>query len=412
MQLPKSLSASVLGLLALLNGANGAATPSKMVASTYFAGFHANEGFPVSAMPWDRYNDVKYAFAETTPDGGLSIAKAAPDQLPVFVAAAHKHCVKARVSIGGWTGSRYWSTSIGSAANRTAFVKTCLDFVKKYNLDGFDIDWEYPNRQGIGCNAINKDDTANLLKFLQEVREDPHGKKLYLTVAASLFPWNDASGAPSKDLSGFAKVLDNIMLMNYDIWGPWLATGGPNAPLYRSCDARNNQGSAEDAVTSWEAAGVPASKLVLAVPAYAHGFSVTNKDAFANGKLSEYPPQNASIRFQGSSWDNDPPIDECGNKNPPGGTYTFWSLVTEAKFLDQSGNPAPGIAYVWSNCSRTPALYSKERDIWVSYDNARSFAEKGKFILANKLAGFTMYEAGGDYHNILVNSIRKATGMD
>jgi chitinase len=48
--------------------------------------------------------------------------------------------VKARVSIGGWTGSRFWSTSVGSAKNRTAFVKTCLDFVKKYDLDGFDIE--------------------------------------------------------------------------------------------------------------------------------------------------------------------------------------------------------------------------------------------------------------------------------
>jgi chitinase len=89
------------------------------------------------------------------------------------------------------------------------------------------------------------------------------------------------------------------------------------------------------------------------VPAYGHGFSVTNKDAFSNGKLSEYPPQNGSTRFQGSSWDNDPPIDVCGNNSPPGGTYTFWSLITEAKFLNSKGDPAPGISYVWSNCSKT-----------------------------------------------------------
>lgn len=412
MRLSKSISASALGLLTLLGGVDSAATPSGLVASTYFAGFHANRGFPVSAMPWDKYTDAKYAFAETTSDGGLNISKSAPDQLPLFVAAAHEHGVKARISIGGWTGSLYWSSSIASAENRTAFVKTVLDFVKEYDLDGFDVDWEYPNRQGIGCNTINKDDTANLLKFLQEVRENSFGKKLYITAAASVFPWNDASGAASTDLSGFAKVLDNIMIMNYDIYGAWLPTGGPNAPLYRSCDPRNNQGSAEDAITSWEAAGIPSRQILLGVPAYGHGFSVNGTSAFSGGHLNEYPPQNSSDRFQGSSWDDDPSTDECGNYNPPSGTYTFWSLITEARFLDVAGNPAPGIAYTYSNCSKTPALYSRERDIWVSYDNARSFADKGKFVLEKKLGGFAMYEAGGDFNNILIDAIRKATGFE
>ena len=40
----------------------------------------------------------------------------------------------------------------------------------------------------------------------------------------------------------------------------------------------------------------------------------------------------------------------------------------------------------------------------------QSFAAKGKFILDTKLRGFSMWEAGGDYNNILVNSIREAGG--
>jgi chitinase len=58
----KTLSASLVGLLSL-SGASAAASQSGLVASTYFAGFHANRGFPVSSMPWDKYTDVKYAFA-------------------------------------------------------------------------------------------------------------------------------------------------------------------------------------------------------------------------------------------------------------------------------------------------------------------------------------------------------------
>jgi hypothetical protein len=99
---------------------------------------------------------------------------------------------------------------------------------------------------------------------------------------------------------------------------------------------------------------MPASQLVLGVPAYGHGFSVNNTSAYgANHKLNLYPTQNSTDRFQGSSWDNDPRVDDCGNPSPPGGTYPFWSMITEAKFLDVYGNPAPGISYTWDNCSKT-----------------------------------------------------------
>lgn len=52
--------------------------------------------------------------------------------------------VKALVSIGGWTGSRYFSTSLGSAANRTVFVKTCMDLINQYQLDGLDFEYGPP----------------------------------------------------------------------------------------------------------------------------------------------------------------------------------------------------------------------------------------------------------------------------
>lgn len=46
----------------------------------------------------------------------------------------------ALVSIGGWTGSQYYSTAVGSAENRTAFVKTVIGLVSKYELDGVDFE--------------------------------------------------------------------------------------------------------------------------------------------------------------------------------------------------------------------------------------------------------------------------------
>ncbi|KAK2042639.1 family 18 glycosyl hydrolase [Colletotrichum somersetense] len=390
-----------------------AAEPCGMVASTYFAGYHANRGFPVSSIPWEKYTDVKYAFAETMADGSLNLSKSAPDQIPAFVAAAKAHNVKALISMGGWGGSMYFSSAIATPENRTAFVKTALDLVAQYDLDGLDFDWEYPNRQGLGCNTINANDTANFALFLQELRQKSP-KQLYLTAAASLFPWNDATGAQSTNgaLAPFAESLDYLMVMGYDIYGAWAATGGPNAPLAFTCDPRNNQGGIKEGVAKWVTAGIPTEKIVLAVAAYGHGFSVNSTSAFtAPGVLNAYPPQNSSHRFQGSSWDDDPPIDQCGNAQPPSGTYTFWSMITEGKFLDESGNPRTGIATGYDNCSQTPFLYDEAAQIWVSYDNVKSLSVKGNYITSNKLAGFAMWEAGGDYKNILLDAIRSSVGL-
>lgn len=107
-------------------------------------------------------------------------------------------------------------------------------------------------------------------------------------------------------------------------------------------------------IDKWIAAGLPADKLVLGVAAYGHGFRVNSSSALGNGtELAMYPDFNKTDLFQGSSWDNDPPIDDCGNAASPGGTYPFWSLVTEAGMLDEAGEPKEGIVYGYDNCSQT-----------------------------------------------------------
>ena len=48
--------------------------------------------------------------------------------------------VKASASIGGWAGSQWYSSNVGSPENRTSFVKTVTDFAEKYGLDGIDFE--------------------------------------------------------------------------------------------------------------------------------------------------------------------------------------------------------------------------------------------------------------------------------
>ncbi|KAK8061925.1 hypothetical protein PG994_008291 [Apiospora phragmitis] len=397
-----SVEATCLPRAAAANGSTG----SGIVASTYFAGYHVNKGFPVADMPFEKYTDVKYAFAETEPDGSLNLTQSAPDQIPAFVSAAKSKGVKAMISIGGWTGSRYFSSMFGSAENRTAFVKTCLDLVNQYKLDGLDFE---PRLQR------DQQGRHRQLPLLPPGAAQRHHGQVPVADRRRLpVPWYGPDGASSTDLGGFASVLDYVMIMNYDIYGAWAATAGPNAPLAFGCDARNNQGGGKEGVAKWAAAGLPMNRLVLAVPAYSHSFSVTPAAAFPNGTagpLSAYPAQNSSNRLQGGSWDSDPPIDPCGNPQPHSGTWTFRAMIEEGKFLDAQGNPAKGMATGYDNCSQTPFLYDESRQTWISYDNVQSFTAKGQYVKSSGLAGFATFEAGGDYKNILVDAIRAAVGL-
>jgi chitinase len=53
-------------------------------------------------------------------------------------------------------------------------------------------------------------------------------------------------------------------------------------------------------------------------------------------------------------------------------------------------------------------VYSPASWVKVSYDDARSFDAKGTWLAQNGLKGFSMWEAGGDYQDILLDSIRSA----
>ncbi|KAM6502786.1 endochitinase [Amanita muscaria] len=387
---------------------------SPKVAAAWYGDWSADSNPPVSVsqLSWSKYTHMIYSFAKTTPDvKQLDLSDADPQLLPKFVEEAHKHGVKASISVGGWTGSRFWSSNVGSAANRTSFVNTLTAFVLKYNLDGLDFDWEHPGTQGIGCNVVNPKDTANFLSFLRELRQHPVGAKLVLSASTSILPFVDGTGSPSTNVAQFADVLDWIAIMNYDVYGPWSDVVGPNAPLNDSCaPPAYQQGSATSTIKQWTAAGFPTSKIVLGVAAYGYSFTVKPSDALKGGSLVPYPPFDKSNIPIGDSWSSPAGTDVCGNLTPNDGTVNFWGAVALG-YLDYNGKPQKGIAYRYDTCSRTAYAYNTTIGIMISYDDTTAFSEKGTFIRSLGLLGFSMWTAGGDYQDLLLDSIRSSTGF-
>lgn len=164
-------------------------------------------------------------------------------------------------------------------ANRRAFVASCIDTFIRGNFragvhepgifDGFDIDWEYPHAE----------DAANFRALLEEFRREMRAARpgLRLSIAVGHSP----RMLPETNLSAVAGIVDQVGVMNYDYTGPWSKTTGFLAPLFADPGDPRHSNSIEKNISDYEAAGVPAEKLLMGVPFY--GYSWTSVEATNNG---------------------------------------------------------------------------------------------------------------------------------
>jgi chitinase len=178
----------------------------------------APPSFPPSKINFGKVDVVDFAFS--VPDESFNLtwddADTAPSLLNSLVSSAHSQGKKVKLSIGGWTGSKYFSSAVRTNASRSVFAKNIVSAYHSYSLDGIDIDWEYPGAEGESGNIVSPADTQNFLEFLGLLRETLPEEAL-LTATSTDSTFTNALGNPSVDMSSFADVLDWVLLMNYDV---------------------------------------------------------------------------------------------------------------------------------------------------------------------------------------------------
>ncbi|KAI8319794.1 chitinase [Martensiomyces pterosporus] len=352
----------------------------------------------MDGVDFSKYTHVNMAFAIPKEDGSFSFE--GDWFLPQVVSDLHSKGVKVLMSIGGWTGSNYFSGIAKNPSTCDAFIKNVVSYIKENNLDGIDIDWEYPGRVGNKCNAIDKqNDTPNFLKLLQGLRKSMDsaygaGKKL-ITLAVRVEPFDGPSG-PSTDVSAFAKAVDHANLMQYDINGGWANVTGPNAP-FKFEKGKGEQLSFVSAIDAWTKAGWPAKQLTAGLGFY--GRSTTALGDMTTDKNNMYQRQLTNVPLgdkEDANW-----YDSCAGASANSGTWQ-WKNLRSQGVLTGPETAAPPWVRMWDEKTQTPWLFNPQTKIFISYDDPKSLQVKVNYAAEKGLAGVMIWSMNMDYNGELL----------
>jgi chitinase len=318
---------------------------------------------------------INYAFASLQ-NGRIANGFANDDRnLAALVALKRqKPSLTVLISAGGWGRSCGFSDVALTRQSRAVFIASVDDYVSRHELDGLDIDWEYPGIPGASKN-FRPEDRQNYTLLLMELRQSFNKlekrlhRRLYLTVAAGAF----SNFLAHTEMNKVARIVDTVNLMAYDYYDSDDTITGHHAPLFTN-PADPRRISADRSVQEFEQAGVPAYKIVLGVPFYSHTWS-------------QVPAAGHGLFQPGTPLADGQP-DATPETLLKRGFIRFWDPIASA-----------------------PYLYNPETKVFVSYDDPQSLAAKCRYVLHHKLRGVMFWDYELDSTGALLDAVDAGLGV-
>lgn len=274
--------------------------------------------------------------------------------------------LKVVISIGGWTWSGNFSDAVLTDTARAAFAASAADIVRKYDLDGIDIDWEYPARKGLKGNIYRPEDKVNYTLMFRDLRHALDSikvktHKLYLLTCA-VGGFKDFVN--NTEMGKAQQYLNYINLMTYDFNQK---VAGHHSNLYKSKKYKDKN-SAKKAIKAFIAAGVPTEKLVMGLPFYGRVYNLASDTKKGIGD---------SILSHDKGW---------------GYTIIRDSLINQNGYIAYRDKKA-----------KAPYLYNAAKRQFVTYDDEWSVRKKCKYVLSHKMGGVMFWEYSSDPKEYLLD---------
>ncbi|GAB4581497.1 MAG: hypothetical protein Fur0022_42440 [Anaerolineales bacterium] len=198
-------------------------------------GYVTEDNIP-ELIPYHHLTHINYAFITPNADGTFNDVMT-PWKFKSVIEKAHAEGVQVLISVGGWGWDAQFETLAADPVTRAKFVAGLVAYAEEYNLDGLDIDWEYPD-PGTSDRYF--------LALMQELRAALPPEKLL--TAAVVAQGQTAEGI----LPETFPLMDFVNIMAYD------GSQTDHSPYT----------FAESSVEYWRQRGLPPEKTVLGVPFY------------------------------------------------------------------------------------------------------------------------------------------------
>ena len=141
---PLALAATMLAILGVGAWAPSAASPAaKPVIIGYL--FPGNELIVPSDIAAEKLTHINYAFADVKDGRVVEGFGRDAENFKLLADLRRQHPqLRILISVGGWTWSGNFSDVALTSESRRRFTDSAMEFVRRHDLDGVDIDWDTP----------------------------------------------------------------------------------------------------------------------------------------------------------------------------------------------------------------------------------------------------------------------------
>jgi chitinase len=293
--------------------------------------------------------------------------------------------LRVNVSLGGY-GADGFSDMANDPQLRAALVANVCKWLEDYNLDGVDIDWEYPVGPEWGQEIKSRpEDKKNYITLLQDLRNAldelgaKTGKRYGLSTAVPASGWFPKAN----DVKAAAKIVDALKLMSYYYYGGWSSTTGHHTNVSNNPrDPAWGGWSTKQALNEYLKAGIAPEKIMLGIGFYGHAW-----EGVKAGSRGDSP----GLFQPYESVPNSPPYDQ--------GTISW---VEIEKLLQ----PGSGYTRYWDNVAQAPYLYNG--DMWITYTDQEQIKLLTDFVKEKKLGGVFVWEYAHDMNTSLMSVLAES----